>query len=53
MHTGKRVVVLPPCVPVINPHDSLQNWVTEREKWPIKMKVQTRKKSDDSGNDLN
>jgi hypothetical protein len=44
MQTGKHVLLLP-CFPVTNPHYTLPKWITERGKWPIKMKCSKETKS--------
>lgn len=44
------VVMLSPCLSVINPHDSLQKWRLQR--WPTEVKMKQRLKSDNAGSEI-
>ena len=48
----KHGVVLPVGVPVINPSDILQKWITKKRKWPTKIKVQQRKANTESATQI-
>lgn len=37
---------------VINPHDILQKWITEKDSLSTKTKLQQRKKSDNTANEI-
>ena len=44
IQSAKHVVVLLPCLPLINPSDILPKWIIRRGNWPTNMKVWQRNK---------